>query len=196
LLSDQLIHALHRLGWVTMPDTILPSLDRRTPVTIDPDLDSSEVGRFRQRYLSNLSQAVDFAAIKPEQTRALLGGVFPETGDAGFALKAAPWASLRAAFLLRRPDQAPLRGVEVQIEIPARAELFPFPLRLQLDGARVADTVFEQPNQSGRYRIAGAPKVPPFYDRVVEVTLETSSYFSTIDDARMKSYRLLHARAY
>ena len=107
-----------------------------------------------------------------------------------------PWASLRAAFLLRRPRDRPLQRVDVEVEIPSRPELFPFSLTLFLDGAVAAETLFERPNESGRYRIAGAPVTPPFDEQVIEVTLETNSYFSTIDDPRMKSYRLVRARVF
>jgi hypothetical protein len=67
---------------------------------------------------------------------------------------------------------------------------------LLLDGAPSTAEVFLTPNQSGRYRISGAPTASAFHEQVVEVTLETDSYFSTIDDARMKSYRLVRARAF
>ena len=198
LLRDEYIHVLDRLGWVTVPDTVLPSLDKRTLVTLNPDPDRSRslVESFRRRYLGNLRETIDFNRLSPELTRAFLGGLFPESRDPAHARDEWPWASLRAAFLLRRPEDRPLHGVDVEIWIPPQPELFPFSLTLLLDGAAAAETLFERPNQTGHYRISGAPTVPPFYGQVVEVTLETRSYFSTIEDVRMKSYRLLHARAF
>ena len=194
LLRDQYVHALHRLGWVTVADSVLPDLDKSTPVRLDPELDLSPLGTFRQLLLRDIEESIDFTALRAEQTRAFLGGLFPESLDRAHTLEAAPWASLRAAFLLRRPRDRPLQRVDVEIEIPSRPELFPFALTLFLDGAVAAEALFERPNESGRYRISGAPAIPPFNEQVVEVTLQTSSYFSTIDDSRMKSYRLVHAR--
>lgn len=196
LLRDQYLHALHRLGWVTVPDSVLPALDPRTPVRLDPPPDPARVRDNQRQFLQAVPQAIDFTALRPQQARAFLGGLFPETPNRGAAPAGAPWASLRASFLLRRPQGSPLAGVEVEIEIPRRAELFPFSLTLLLDGARAAEQRFEQPNASGRYRIRGAPAVPAFNEQVVEVTLETGSYFSTIDDPRMKSYRPVRARVF
>ena len=196
LLRDQYIHALNALGWVTVPDSALPALHRRTPLRLNPDPDPDRMEAFTRRYLAKLGERIDFSAVQPGQTLAFLGGLFPDSGDPVRALKSEPWASLRAAFLLRRPQGRQLKGVEVEIDIPPRPELFPFSLRLLLDGAPAAAEVFQQPNQSGRYQISGLPVAPAFHDRVVEVTLETGSYFSTIDDARMKSYKLVRARAF
>jgi len=196
LLRNQYVHVLHRLGWIAVPEARLPELSKRAPVWLNPALDIAPYENLRRRYVSIMSEAIDFARMQPHQTRAFLGGLFPESGGPTHALESAPWASLRAAFVLRRPQDRPLQGVEVEIEIPARPELFPFSLKLLLDGAAAAETTFARPNESGRYKMSGAPRIPAFYGPVVEVTLETSSYFSTIDDARMKSYRLLHTRAF
>ena len=194
LLRDQYVHALHRLGWVPVADSALPALDPRTPLTLNAAPDSAADARNRQRYLRAFASSLDFGALRPRQTRAFLGGLFPE--NPAQALAGPPWASLRASFLLRRPARGPLNGVEVEIQIPPYAELFPFDLKLLLDGRPAAQQRIERPNENGRYRISGAPAGPAFDDDVVEVTLETGSYFSTIDDARMKSYRPLRARAF
>ena len=196
LLRDQYIHALNSLGWVTVPKSSLPALHRRTPVLLNPAPDFARLASFTRRYLAKMDEHIDFSALRPEQARAFLGGLFPESGDPARGVESYPWGSLRAAFLLRRPQGQALKGIEVEIDIPPRPELFPFPLKLLLDGAPSATEVFLKPNQSGRYRISGAPTAPAFHERVVEVTLETDSYFSTIDDARMKSYRLVRARAF
>ena len=196
LLRDQYVHALNRLGWVTVPDSVLPDLDRRTPVRINPAPDTAAYETFRTRFVDNLGEMIDFGKLRPEQSRGFIGGVFPESRDPAHAVEATPWASLRATFLLRRPQARPLQGVEVEIEIPARPELFPFSLKLLLDGAPAAEWAVQHPNANGRYRISGAPVIPAFYAPAVEIALETSSYFNTIDDTRMKSYRLVRARAF
>jgi hypothetical protein len=195
LLRDQYLHALHRLGWVVLPDAALPALDPLTPVTLDPVLDTTPLETARNELVRDVLPGLDFTALAPAQTRAFLGGLFPESYDPNRRLEGAPWASLRAAFLLRRPTDRPLRAVEVEIEIPPRPELFPFSLRLLLDGAQSSEILVERPSGSGRYTIEGAPTVAAFDSRVVEVALETGSHFSTIDDDRMKSYRLLRAVA-
>lgn len=196
LLRDQYVHALSRLGWVAVPDAALPDLEKGTPVTLNPTLDTAGYEAFRRGYLKNFGQTIDFTKLRPEETRAFLGGLFPESQDPAHAVEMPPWASVHASFVLRRPQDRPLTGVEVEIEVPARAELFPFALRMLLDGVPAGELKVERPGGDGRFRISGAPRIPAFYDLVVEVTLETSSYFSTIDDARMKSYRLLRARVY
>jgi lysophospholipase L1-like esterase len=196
LLRDQYIHALHRLGWVPVPATNLPRLLRETPVRLDPLPDASGYNDFRQSYLPYIGETIDFARLRPAQSRAFLGGVIPESRDPAHAVEAMPWASLRATFLLRRPTDSPLKGVEVDFEIPARPELFPFSLKLLVDGIQAAELHLTGRNETGRYRISGTATAPPFHGPVVEVTLETSSYFSTLDDSRMKSYRLVRARAF
>jgi lysophospholipase L1-like esterase len=196
LLRDQYIHALNSLGWVTVPKSSLPALHRRTPVLLNPAPDSSRLVSFTRRYLAKIGEDIDLSALQPDETRAFLGGLFPDSIDPARGVESYPWGSLRAAFLLRRPQGRALKGVEVEIDIPPRAELFPFSLKLLLDGAPSTAEVFLTPNQSGRYRISGAPTASAFHEQVVEVTLETDSYFSTIDDARMKSYRLVRARAF
>jgi hypothetical protein len=196
ILRDQYIHALHALGWITVPESALPALHRRTPLRLNPDPDPARLAAFTRRYLAKMGERIDFSALRPVETRAFLGGLFPDSGDPARATESQPWAALRAAFLLRRPHGRALKGVEVEIDIPPRPELFPFALRLLLDGAPAAAEVFVEPSESGRYRISGAPAAPAFHDQVVEVTLETGSYFSAIDDARMKSYRLARARAF
>ena len=196
LLRDQYVHALNALGWIAVPESALPDLHRRTPLRLNPDPDPARLAAFTRRYMTKIDERIDFSALRPGQTRAFLGGLFPDSGDPARATESPPWASLRAAFLLRRPQGRALEGVEVEIDIPPRPELFPFSLRLLLDGAPAAAAVFAEPSESGRYRISGAPAGPAFDDQVVEVTLETDSYFSTIDDARMKSYRLARTRAF
>jgi len=143
---------------VTVPVTALPDLDKGTPVRLDPKLDTAGYAGFRRLYLKNLSETLDFSKLRPEQTRAFLGGLFPEVRDPGRALEAPPWASLQATFLLRRPQDRPLKGVEVEIEIPARPELFPFSLKMLLDGADAAEVHVERANENGRYRSPARPR--------------------------------------
>jgi hypothetical protein len=192
LLRDQYIHALHQLGWIGVPDTALPRLRRKTPVRLNPERDSAPYERHRRALVSRLTDAVDFTAVRPRQARGFLGGMFPEPSSSGGM---ETWAAQRAAFLLRPPPGG-LNGVEVEIEIPPRAELFPFSLRLLLDGTEAATAVFERPQESGVYRVSGRPAGGVTQRDVVEVALETDSYFSTVDDHGMKSYRLRRARAF
>ena len=196
LLRDQYIHALHRLGWIAVPDTLLPPLDRRTPVRLDPNVSQSDYEGVRSRFLSNLRERVDFTNMQAADARALLGGILPHDYDVRRALEGAPWASTNAALVLRRPAGGALRGVEAEIELPDRPELFPFVLTLYLDGARAGELRVERRNESGRYRVSGTPSAKAFHDDAVEVMLRTESYYTTLDDTRMRSYRLLRVRAY
>ena len=88
LLRDQYVHALHRLGWVTVADSVLPDLDKSTPVRLDPELDLSPLGTFRQLLLRDIEESIDFTALRAEQTRAFLGGLFPESLDRAHTLEA------------------------------------------------------------------------------------------------------------
>jgi hypothetical protein len=188
-LQDQYLRLLHQLGWIPVPEAILPPMPRDSRAWLNPDPDAGSYVSLRRESVRSLPEVIDFTALRSGQSRAFLGGLFPDAPGS-------PWASVRAAFVLRRPRGRPLRGVDVEIEIPARVELFPFALRLLLDGTEAASLHVERPTADSRYRDSGAPAGPAFSDDVVEVTLETASYFSTIDDSRMKSYRPLRARAY
>jgi hypothetical protein len=190
-LRDQYVHALHGLGWIRLPEARLPALDPklRAPEAIPLDADALHAERVRyiRRYIP---EEIDFSRLEG-RTHALLGGVFPEDDK---HLRMPPWASLRAGFLLRRPEHRSVREVEVEIEVPPLAELFPFSVELHVDGMVAGRFSFAAPDGGDVHRLTAPVAPASAEDSVVEVILETGSFFSGITDARMKSYKLLGAR--
>ncbi len=74
--------------------------------------------------------------------------------------------------------------------MPQRTELYPFELLMRINGAPAATLHLESTDQAGTHWITGRlPALEP-EDWAIEVALETRSYFSGIDDHRMKSFRL------
>jgi hypothetical protein len=92
---------------------------------------------------------------------------------------------------LKRSPQS--RAVEVEIDIPQRPELFPFQLDFFLDGTRVQTYEFAD-GESGIHTLRADLPSAGGIGMAVEILFETDSYFTEIDDHRMKSFRLLAAR--
>jgi hypothetical protein len=196
VIADQYLHILDRLGWIAPPSGVLPHLSHTLARLNNLPPDLAPYQRLRTTLLTAFRDTIDFTRLRPAEARAFLGGLFPESWNPSQAVSSPTWASTRAAFLLRRPSDRPLKGVTVRFDIPPRPELFPFRITMLLDGAPAATASFAHANGTGHYEISGAATAPPFDDQVVEVMLVTSSFFSTIDDPRMKSYRPLRASAF
>ena len=119
---------------------------------------------------------------------ARFSAIIPEDRDHPF--DASPWASIRSGFLLARPTTARSHVVQVEVDVPQRAELYPFELLMRINGTPAATLHLESTDQAGTHWITGRlPALEP-EDWAIEVVLETRSYFSGIDDHRMKSFRL------
>ncbi|MBU0756232.1 MAG: hypothetical protein KJ645_13910, partial [Planctomycetes bacterium] len=192
LLRDQYIHALDRLGWVDMPEDMLPTLDARINLEINPDPDQQGIDSYLDLYVEKfMHTSLDFLDLTPQKVNAFLGGVFPDSRDKPFAEY--PWASIRAGFLLKLPQDRRAERVEVQIKARPLVELFPLEIALYLNGEQVNTCCFEEPNPTNLYVLEG--EMPDVFedDRVVEVVLITDSYFTSIEDYRMKSYQLVSA---
>ena len=185
------IHALDRLGWVSVPSDALPELHERLSLDFQHPPDPARLNRLREEFQNGvLRSSLDFRNMTRIDTRSFLGGLLPDSpGKAG--LRSPPWATVRSAFVLKRSPES--RAVEVEIKIPQRPELFPFQLDVFLDGERVRTYEFAD-GESGSHTLRA--DLPPAGDSgmAVEVLLETDSYFTGIDDHRMKSFRLLAAR--
>ncbi|MEN8181508.1 MAG: SGNH/GDSL hydrolase family protein [Myxococcota bacterium] len=189
ILAHHFIHGLDALGWVAVDDDALPPLDPRLSLDLAHPPDPELLAALRRAYVDeHLQSSIDFTRLSGEEAMGFLGGILLQRRAAGEA-HPAPWASVRSAFLLRRDPES--RQVEVEIEVPPRPELLPMELVLALDG----ETVLREHVESPGVRLLRAPLPPsPVTDGVVEVRLETPSYFSAIADQRMKSFRLLRAR--
>jgi hypothetical protein len=191
LYAAHYIHALDRLGWVRVTPDALPELHEELSLDLEHPPDPEKLERLRKEFHRGVLQSsLDFRKLKPIYTRSFIGGLLPHSpGRAG--LRSPPWGTLRSAFALKRSPES--RAVEVEIEIPPRTELFPFRLDFFLDGTRVETYEFAE-DESGRHTLRA--DLPPAGDiaMAVEILLEPDSYFTEIDDHRMRSYRFLNAR--
>ena len=191
ILAAHYVHALDALGWVDTPDDQLPPLDPRLSRATAHLPDEARIrdadGAWIERILR--SELV-FGRLAPEETSAFLGGLLPDVGapQAG----AAPWASVRAGWLMR--SRGGSGSLALEIEVPRRVELFPFRLEVRINGAKAEVLELEDVDAAGSHTIRVPAPGLDHDERVVEVMLETESYFTGIEDPRMKSFRLLSAR--
>ena len=188
ILANHFIHALHASGQLVVPESVLPPLHAELSVR-PPSWDPQVLLRQRARYArDHLRQRIDFADLQPEDLHLYLGGFFPEQADD--ALSAPPFASLRSGWLMAHPGGAP--RFTLRIQVPEKVELFPFELTVHLQGEAATTLTLETTAESGEHTITAAVPVS-IYEDAIEVMLETESYWTTIDDARMKSFYLLSA---
>ena len=96
--------------------------------------------------------------------------------------------------MLRRLSTPQPERVQIEISAPPLPELFPLEIDLHLNGRLARRFEFAEPDPSGRYTLSA--KAPPRGDDelVLEVVLETPSYFVQFNNGRMRSYQLLSAR--
>ncbi len=194
LLASFYIRSLSQLGWVPVPAALLPVEEDMQVVNLDPPVDTDATAVAMQAFIDeHLTDAIDFTHLDERQIGALLGGLFPEQQGL-VSVGEAPWASVRAGFLLRRPQ--PIRDATLQLvlALPPRSELFPLPLTVTINGQVLAAPVYEHAAAGTSVSIAvPVPASLLAADPVVEVLLETPRHTAGITDHRMKSYRLLSA---
>ena len=193
-LAAHYVHALNRLGWVPVADSDLPHLPEELTLDLDPEPDAERLKRDREEFVADhLRTRLDFGRLTRDETRAFLGGIFPEQGG-GKALQGYPWASTRSGFLMRRLEGGGERRLVLEVRIPPLPELFPFRLTVTVEGTEVASLVLENPEPSDLYRLEG--EVPPLdqWELAREIVLVASSYFAGIGNPRMKSFRLVSAK--
>lgn len=191
IMADQYMATLHTLGWVPIPDRLLPALDPRLTTEISPDPKTEVISKERRRITKRLRTAIDFRHLSGDETWGFLGGIFPEeTGRIRDG--APPWASVSSAFLLRSPVSQQATRLFLSVSVPPRDELFPFVLTLYLNGERAQELRLETPTGVVQHLEADMPRNQG-NDGIVEVRLETESYFCEIDDHRMKSFQLISA---
>ncbi len=190
IFASHYIHMLDHLGWLDVPQAELPPLDRRLSLETNPAPDLALLQQQRQKFIdSHLRPSIRFAPLKDWQTMAFLGGILPDVIGPD-ARKAAPWASVRSGFLLRHKKPQEDARVFVEIRIPPRPELFPFRVRIFLNGQLAETFEYREPDEWDRYFLEASIESP---GEVVEVVLRTDSYFSEIEDHRMKSFQLIRA---
>lgn len=194
ILSSHFIHALNKLEWVRVQDQILPELHKDLSLEFNPAPDAAKLLDLKRKFVDeNLKTSLDFGSLTLADVRSFLGGVLPWKAGKG-ALREYPWGTVRTCFLLKRPVDREAKKVEVEIIIPPRIELFPFHIEMNLNGKAVNQYDFPEPNASGRYALVA--DLPPLSDDdlAIEVLLRTDSYFTRINDATMRSFRLVSAR--
>lgn len=193
ILRDQYIHVLDRLGWIPVPKDDLPLLSSAAPADLRGTSDPASLQRYRQSYVKQyIPEELDFEDFDPKWTHAMLGGLFPDRTDR--PLESPPWASVRTGFVLRRPSDSDRQRVEIEITAPPYPELFPLRIDVSIQGELAGRFVFPEPHDSGHYRLEVPVQALADDALVVEVILETSSYFVHFNNGRMRSYQLVSAR--
>jgi hypothetical protein len=193
ILANHFIHAFSSLQWVPVPEDLLPDLHRKLSLDLEVAPSPENVRECKQQLSDTLKPALHFDSLEASDTTAFLGGIFPERGG-DEAFHAPPWASTRSGFLLRSPTAEREFTVTIDIEIPSRIELFPFHLEVFVNGRDAVG--FDFTRQDAGPQTLTIDHVEALPDRrAIEIVMETASFFTTIDDHRMKSFRLVSARS-
>ena len=186
LIAAHYVQSLSELGWVPVPEAQLPKPEAITVDKLNPPPDTALLLQQREQFIAeHLSSQIDFTNISDDGYGALLGGFFPEKNND----RSTPWASVRAAFLLKAPEIAPAT-LHLTLQLPDRAELFPFRLSVSVDGVGVNQQTWSLA-EKGKIVAIAFPVLPN--SPAMEVLLETPQYFSGLQDHRMKSYHILSA---
>lgn len=193
ILRNYYVTALNELGWIKTPAEILPPIDSRLKIEFNRKTDEAFLKNGRNSYIkAYLKTSLDFSKLKPDDLFAFLGGILPESYD-DTRLSTPPWASVRAGFLLKLPDEKIAGKVHIKIGAPSIPELFPLSIKVHINGRFVQLYEFDTPSNEREYEmVVELPEMGE--NRVVEVLLETDCYFTEISDPRMKSYRLISAK--
>lgn len=194
LLAQSYIHTLAALGWVPVPAGQLQAPEDMQPVNLDPPADEAQRAAAEATYVADhLGESLDFTQLDERRAAALLGGIFPE--QVGRLVPGeAPWASVRAGFLLRLPPQPGEARLQLVLGLPAAPQAYPLPLTVKVNGRVVGTPVYEQA-AAGTTVTADLP-VPAGAlagEVAAEILLETPRHVGGLADHRMKSYRLVSA---
>lgn len=193
-LAAHYVHALNRLGWIPVPESDLPQLPEELNPDLNPQPDPERLKRDREEFVStHLRASLDFGRLSREETRAFLGGIFPEQGG-GKALQGYPWASIRSGFLMSRLEGGRERRLVLEVRIPPLPELFPFRLTVRAEGTEMVRLSLENPERTDLYRLTGDLPELDRRELAREIVLVASSYFAGIGNPRMKSFRLVSAQ--
>jgi hypothetical protein len=186
-IAGHFLHVLAALRWLDL------DLEGARPPPAGVDLATvnpprpERIRALQDEAAAQLPEELAFDRLTVEAVRGLLGGVIPQsTAD---PLHGGVYGSTETRFLLRRRDES--RSVSVAIEVPPREELFPFELELRTQGGPSAALRLDGSGRAGRHQLA--VPLAEGGEPVIEVVLETDSYWCEIADPTMKSYRLLSA---
>lgn len=192
ILASHYVHAMAALGWVPVPEELLPDLHSGLSLDFEVAVSAKTVEECKQGTADTLKLSMDFRSLEPRDTTAFLGGILPDRGG-NDAFAGPVWASPRCGFLLRTPDENEPSSVDIDIEIPPFIELFPLHIDVFVNGRRSAGFDFGISDAGRQTLVVDADSPAPGRD-AIEIVLESTTHFTTIDDPRMKSFRLIAAR--
>ncbi|NQU08595.1 MAG: SGNH/GDSL hydrolase family protein [Candidatus Abyssubacteria bacterium] len=190
ILALHYLHKLASLRWLPVSRNDLPALEHRLTVSTERRSDAEKLDSLkRDSVMKTLTENMAFNDMNGNAIRSFLGGIYP--GRIHEPLKHYPYGSPRSGFLLRRKEDA--KTVMLEIEVPQRVELYPFKLDMYLTGHKAAELELDDVEKAGTHRLQGVIPETEEFEYAVEVVLRTDSYWTTIDDHTMKSYRLISA---
>ena len=192
ILANHLLHLLARLGWLKINAEDLPPHHPDLNLQTEHPIKKEEIVELRRELAERfLPEGINFQRLREDDLEAILGGVLPAKFPP-YALESAPFGTVKSGLLLKRRPGA--SRVIIEIETPPFPELYPFKLDMYLQGCLKSTLSLPTITDAGRHILAG--EIPPLSDEepAIEVLFRANSYWSEIDDARMKSYRLLSIR--
>jgi len=191
ILAVHYLHVLAKLGWIPVRQADLPPLHPELRTDIDYPADAEKSIALQKDIAHTiLHEEIVFDNLSKENIRAILGGIYPGSEDN--RLRTYPFGTLKSTFLLRPKPNA--RYVLLQIEVPPYVELYPFQVKMHVDGELAATLTLDTKDQAGRHIIKGAIPRRDGPQIALEVMLRTDAYWTTINDFTMKSYRLISVK--
>lgn len=188
ILATHYLHTLANLGWLPLKSEDFPVLDPRlsTETVHIPDMDS--IHKRKSGYFPTLAYEIDFEKLSNKEAKGIIGGIYRGRENARGQFH----GSIKSVFLLRRNQKA--NKVFLEIEVPPFVELYPFSLEMRLNGQPAGVLVLENEQQAGKHLIEGIIPNDTEFKNTVEIALFTQSYWTSITDHTMRSYRLVSCR--
>jgi len=189
IMAVHYMHTLADLGWLPIRSDDLPALDSRLDTVTRHPVDEEAIEQKKRHYVEKLPEKLEFDDLSEENALAILGGVY--RGKFDEPLKRYPDGSPKSVFVLRRDENA--STLVVEIEASPLAELYPFKLKMSLNGQAPSEISLDDKGQAGRHRLRGVIPRTGEFPSTIEVALRTDSYRTTIYDPTMRSYKLISA---
>lgn len=187
LIAYQYLYAIAETNLLPISFEKIPSIQKSLIPSADhkphPDLLTQE----RTKYSHIFPIEIDFSNLASEHSEFFLGGIFPQNQN---TIKQ-PWATINAGFLMKTPEKFSGKFT-LKINVPGRDELFPLTIAIRLNQKSPKEFTISTP---GEHVLSLSVDSKQFSSgEIVEVLIGANRYFTQIDDHRMKSYQLLHAR--
>ncbi len=191
IMANHYIHVLNKLGWIEVKN--LPKLNKNLSMDINPELDKEELVAIKQKMVDKtLRETIVFGEFDAMTIKAILGGIFPQSREG--KRRDLIWSANQSAFLMKSPLNTSSNdkpNFEMEIDLPARAELYPMTLTLTVNGKQQRFRFTPADVGTQTLRLEQVPLNNEF--GVVEVILQSDTHFTTITDHRMKSVALVKA---